>query len=173
MNRYELTEDKITLERILMLHPHLRDEVLMIYREILKAGIAVRFTSTLRTIEEQDRLYEMGRTRDGNKVTNARGGQSYHNYGLAVDFCLLLYGGRAVSWSRNVDYDFDGKKDWLEVVAIFKKHGWEWGGNWKKFKDYPHFQKTFNLKTPQLYKQVMQKNVVEGIYPVIDVNPFV
>jgi hypothetical protein len=26
-----------------------------------------------------------------------------------------------------------------EVIAIFKKHGWKWGGNWSSSKDYQHF----------------------------------
>jgi peptidoglycan L-alanyl-D-glutamate endopeptidase CwlK len=41
------------------------------------------------------------------------------------------------------DYDFDGTADWGEVVSIFKKYKWTWGGDFKgKFKDYPHFQKS-------------------------------
>jgi peptidoglycan L-alanyl-D-glutamate endopeptidase CwlK len=40
----------------------------------------------------------------------------------------------------------------MECVAIFKKYGWEWGGDWKKFKDAPHFQKTFGYTTTQLKK---------------------
>jgi len=41
-----------------------------------------------------------------------------------------------------MDSDKDGVADWLEIVAVFKKYGWEWGGNWR-FRDMPHFQKTF------------------------------
>jgi hypothetical protein len=78
--------DTITLARIELLHPKLRAEAKEIYIAIfnaLKGRAAVRFTHTLRTIAEQDALYAQGRTKPGKKVTNAKGGQSYHNFGLA------------------------------------------------------------------------------------------
>lgn len=151
--------DKLTLERIELLHPLLRDEAKQIYSEICTAltGRAMcRFAYTLRTFDEQAALYAKGRTqlfdKNGKRigiVTNAKAGQSYHNYGLAVDFCLVkdVNGDgnyETASWETNIDFDKDGKPDWMEVVAIFKNHGWEWGGDFKSIKDTPHFQKTFN-----------------------------
>ena len=46
-------------------------------------------------------------------------------------------------------YDKDGKKDWSEIVEVFKKAGWEWSGEWKTFKEYCHVQKAFghNVKS--------------------------
>ncbi|MDA4743657.1 M15 family metallopeptidase, partial [Enterobacter hormaechei] len=44
------------------------------------------------------------------------------------------------------DWDGDRIADWQECVKIFSHYGWEWGGNWKTFKDYPHFEKK-NLRT--------------------------
>ena len=29
----------------------------------------------------------------------------------------------------------------MEVVVIFKKNGWNWGGDWRTLKDMPHFDK--------------------------------
>lgn len=145
-------EDSITLKRIEKLHPRLRSEALGIYREILQRGIAVRFTDTLRTFEQQDALYAQGRTKPGRIVTNARAGQSFHNYGLAVDFCLLLDDGAKASWDRKADFNRNRQADWDEVVAVFAHFGWEWGGAWKRFKDYPHFQKTFGYSTARLLK---------------------
>lgn len=149
--------DKITLQRIELLHPDLRKEVKEMYQEICEAltGRAIcRFAYTLRTFAEQEVLYAQGRTRPGKIVTNAKGGQSYHNYGLAVDIVLLVDRDgngtfEAASWETNVDFDEDGKADWQEVVAIFKRYGWEWGGDWK-FSDKPHFQKTFGKSIKQL-----------------------
>ena len=43
----------------------------------------------------------------------------------------------------NIDFDKDGKADWMEVVKILKSNGWVWGGDWTSFKDKPHFEKTF------------------------------
>jgi len=127
-----------------MMHPKLRKEVEQIYDEICEAlnGRAMcRFAYTLRTFKEQDALYAQGRTVKGKIVTNAKGGLSMHNYGLALDIVLIMNDGSA-SWDIKGDFDGDRKSDWMEIVTIFKQYGWEWGGDWK-FTDYPHFQKSF------------------------------
>ena len=147
-----MNQDKITLERIKLLHPKLIYEAYDIYKEIcesLTGRSLCRFAYTLRTFAEQDQLFAKRP-----KVTNARGGQSYHNYGLAVDIVLLVDKDKngtfeTASWETNVDFDSDGKADWQEVVAIFKRYGWEWGGDWK-FVDTPHFQKTFGKSIKEL-----------------------
>jgi peptidoglycan L-alanyl-D-glutamate endopeptidase CwlK len=46
-------------------------------------GITIKIISSLRTYDEQNALYVQGRTAPGNKVTNARGGYSNHNFGIA------------------------------------------------------------------------------------------
>lgn len=143
--------DKVTLQRIELLHPKVRAEVGVIYGYIdcnLK-NITTRFTQTLRTIDEQNALYAQGRTKPGGIVTNARGGLSYHNYGLAIDFAFIVDG--KLSYNMKSDLDKDGKADWMEVVELFKQFGWEWGGEWKSLKDYPHFQKTFGHPVRDLF----------------------
>jgi peptidoglycan L-alanyl-D-glutamate endopeptidase CwlK len=65
------------------------------------------------------------------------------------------------------DYDKDGTSDWREVVEVFKMYGWQWGGDWKSFKDFPHFQKTFGYKTPQLKKLYIDKKVDKNNYVLI------
>ena len=143
-------KDAITLERIKLIHPKLRDEVMEIYDEISEAlsGSAMcRFSHTLRTFAEQNVLYAQGRTKPGSIVTNAKGGLSYHNYGMAIDIVLIANG--AASWDSAKDFDADGKADWMEVVAIFKQFGWEAGIDWK-FRDAPHFQKSLGYSVRQL-----------------------
>lgn len=145
-------KDAVTLERIQKLHPAVRAEVTEIYEKIcseITGRAYCRFTHTLRTIQEQDALYALGRTAPGKKVTWARGGQSYHNYGLAIDICLIV-DGRQASWDTGTDFDYDNISDWMEIVGIFKAWGWEWGGDWKNKPDRPHFQKTFNKSTQEL-----------------------
>lgn len=161
--------DNVTVARIALLHPLLRAEVEAIYKEICAAlnGRAIcRFTHTLRTFAEQDALFAQGRTAPGKRVTQARGGQSYHNYGLAIDIALLVdtdnNGSKeTASWQSRVDFDNDAVADWQEVVAIFKRYGWEWGGDWR-FKDEPHFQKTLNYSIAQLQALHQRKAFIKG-----------
>jgi peptidoglycan L-alanyl-D-glutamate endopeptidase CwlK len=149
-------KDSVTLRRIELLHPKLREEVKEIYDEISQAltKSVCRFSYTLRTFKEQDDLFAQGRTKPGRRVTNARSGLSYHNYGLALDIVLLIdkdgngtY--ETAVWDTKSDFDGDRKSDWMEVVTIFKQHGWSWGGDWK-FYDAPHFEKTFGYSVRQL-----------------------
>jgi len=114
----------------------------------MSKNIAVRVVQGLRTIAEQNALYAKGRTTPGPKVTNAKGGQSIHNYGLAVDFALLIDRDNngtfeELSWSMILDMDKDLKPDWQEVVEAFEGLGFSWGGKWRTFKDYPHCDMTF------------------------------
>lgn len=174
--------DKITLDRINLLHPAVRGEVQSIYtNEIIPAlsGKAIcRFAYTLRTFAEQDALYAQGRTKlfdaKGKRlgvVTKAKGGQSIHNYGLALDIVLLKDTNNdgsheTASWETNIDFDKDGKPDWMEVVNIFKSHGWEWGGDWK-FKDAPHFQKDFGFTWQALLAKHNAKQFIPGTQYVV------
>lgn len=113
-------------------------------------GVPIVITQGMRTIAEQNALYAQGRSKPGPIVTNAKGGTSYHNYGLAFDFALLLPDGATVSWDMNRDGDKDKIADWREVVEEAKGLGLEWGGDWTSFKDYSHLQMTFGLSISQL-----------------------
>jgi len=164
-------EDKLTLDRIKLMHPKVREEVEHIYRaQIVPAlsGRAIcRFAYTLRTFAEQDTLFAQGRTRlfDSNGrrlgiVTKAKGGQSIHNYGLALDIVLIL-DNKTASWETTVDFDKDGKADWMEVVNILKNNGWTWGGDWK-FKDAPHFEKPLGHTWRTLLAKHNAKDFIPG-----------
>ncbi|MCQ9635827.1 M15 family metallopeptidase [Chryseobacterium sp. WG23] len=136
--------DKPSENRIRNLHPLVRKEVTEIVKECdeaLTGRARVRITQGLRSFKDQDALYAQGRTKAGKKVTNAKAGQSIHNYGLAVDICLII-DGKVASWDTAKDWDNDGVADWYECVKIFARHGWSWGGNWKTFKDLPHFERS-------------------------------
>ncbi|MCD9022561.1 M15 family metallopeptidase [Cohnella sp. NL03-T5] len=114
-------------------------------------GIQVLITSDFRSSEEQDALYRKGRSDEGSIVTQVKGGQSYHNYGLAIDFALLTPKGKAI-WDMKYDGNGNGKSDWMEVVAIAKRLGFTWGGDWESFPDYPHLQMEFGYSIQELQR---------------------
>jgi peptidoglycan L-alanyl-D-glutamate endopeptidase CwlK len=124
-----------------------------------KRGINIRITQGLRTIAEQNALYAQGRTRaqlddvglsnvkakpNDPKVTNAIGGTSFHNFGVAIDFVLIASG-----YDMKADTNGNGKSDWMEVVEVAKDIGFAWGGDFKSFVDNPHFEMTFGLACSQ------------------------
>ena len=99
-------------------------------RVALAAGTEVRIISATRTYAEQNALFRQGRF--GNPppiVTNARGGQSWHNFGLAWDIGLF----------RNGTYLQDGTP-YVPLGPHGKVPGVAWGGDWSGFKDVPHYQ---------------------------------
>lgn len=128
-------------QRIRTLHPVVADKARELVRRAAAEGIRVLIAQGLRTIAEQNDLYAQGRTKHGIIVTHARGGESYHNYGLALDYCLLDEHGKAV-------WVVDAK--WRRVAEIGKTLGFKWGGDWSSFKDYPHLEYTFGLSIKDL-----------------------
>lgn len=156
--------DKVTLNRINKAHPKIREQLKEDYlhcnNRLLGKGVRLRFSWVYRSVDEQNILYNKKP-----KVTNAKGGQSIHNYGLAFDIVLLYdknLDGRfeEASWDMIRDGDFDGLPDWMEVIEFFKSKGYEWGGDWKSFKDYPHFQKTFGYNWRDLKGFIDNENTM-------------
>lgn len=99
---------------------------------VLKAaadGITIKVISGLRTYAEQEALYAKGRTKPGPRVTNARGGYSNHNFGIAFDIGVFN-GSQYVPESPR----------YKAVGVLGMELGLDWGGNWKTIKDEPHFQ---------------------------------
>jgi peptidoglycan L-alanyl-D-glutamate endopeptidase CwlK len=92
-------------------------------------GINIKVISGLRTYEEQNALYAQGRTAPGNIVTNARGGYSNHNFGIAFDIGVF----------EGAKYLGDSPK-YKAVGVLGMELGLEWGGNWKTIVDQPHYQ---------------------------------
>ena len=157
--------DKVSQDRIDQLHPSIRLDVSNLIEKIntkvLTGRAKVRIAQGLRTFAEQDALYAQGRTKPGKKVTNAKGGQSIHNYGLAVDIVLIL-DGKTASWDEKSDFDRDQQSDWVEVVTEFKRAGFSWGGDWRTFKDMPHFEKTSGLSLKQIQDKYKRKDFIRN-----------
>lgn len=112
------------------------------------AGVTVQIVQGFRTFAEQDALYAQGRTKPGKPVTNARGGQSLHNYGLAIDACVIKNG--KITWDE---------KEYRQFGEFAKTADLEWGGDWKTFKDLPHVQ----IKSLPSYKVILEVYKKEGL----------
>ncbi|MCL4123502.1 UNVERIFIED_CONTAM: hypothetical protein GTU68_010406 [Idotea baltica] len=102
-------------------------------------GVDYFLISGRRTYAEQNALYAKGRTKPGAKVTNARGGYSNHNFGDAGD-CGVFKNGRYLDGSSSKTERDLAMNIHRMVADVAKRHGLEWGGDWKTFKDFPHFE---------------------------------
>lgn len=143
--------DKISIDRLAQLHPYVREPFKNFIEEAEAAlNITLRIVQGLRTFKEQDDLYAQGRTKPGAKVTNAKGGQSYHNYGLAVD--LVEMKGTTPNWS------FDYRK----LLPYAQKYKLEWGGLWTGIVDKPHFQKIFGYSWKILLQRYTNKDFIKN-----------
>jgi len=89
-------------------------------------------------------LYAQGRTTPGKIVTRAKGGNSFHQYKVALDF-VPLRDGKAV-WGTTGE---DGKL-WQKAIDIAKSVGFESASEWKTFKELPHLQITLGLTLADL-----------------------
>lgn len=131
------------------LHPLVEEKSNQLIKEAKGNGIEIIITDGFRSNVKQDALYAQGRTEPGDIVTNVKGGNSYHNYGLAIDFALKV-SETEVIWDLTYDGNNNGNSDWLEVVDIAKELGFTWGGDWENFRDYPHLQYDFGLSIFEL-----------------------
>lgn len=107
-------------------------------------GIDLLVTSTYRDHESQQALYDQGRTKPGKKVTNAKPGQSWHNWRCAVDV-VPLRNGKPV-WNTSGE----DAKLWARIGELGEQAGLEWAGRWKTFKEMAHFQYTGGLTLADL-----------------------
>lgn len=106
------------------------------------AGIDLLVTSTYRDNASQDALYAQGRTAPGKIVTNAKAGQSWHNYRCAIDVVPIVNGKPCWDTKHPV---------WQQIGALGKQAGLEWAGDWRgKLKEMAHFQWTGGLTMAQL-----------------------
>ncbi len=121
--------DQRSEARIATLLPEVQPLARALVQKAAQHGIRIRVISGTRSYAEQDALYAQGRTAPGARVTNARGGHSNHNFGIAFDVGVFegnQYRGESVKYKA--------------VGALGMELGLEWGGNWKSLVDEPHFQ---------------------------------
>ncbi|HRO42378.1 MAG TPA: M15 family metallopeptidase [Flavipsychrobacter sp.] len=114
----------------------LAPKVQTLARQFLKlcqdAKLDVRIISGTRTYAEQEALFRKGRYGNTEKrVTNARGGQSNHNFGIAWDIGVFQ-GGKYLTTL----------KPYKDIATLVMPHfpNLAWGGHWISFPDYPHYE---------------------------------
>ncbi len=146
-----IDEDAVSLQRIELLHPAIIQDVKDSLFILSERNIKIRIVQGFRSFADQDKIYAQGRTLTGAIVSNAKGGESYHNYGLAIDFCIVHEDG-SISWDMN-EQDANHIAIWKQVTDLFGMKGFAWGGVWK-FKDNPHLEKTFGFTFIQLQQKI-------------------
>lgn len=129
----------INSRKIEDLHPTVKRGAIELLKRCSKLGLNVIITQTLRDVEYQNFLYAKGRTSGGKIVTNAKGGSSYHNYGLAFDICKNVGG-----------HEYDDLKFFESVGKVWEEMGGTWGGNFKSIPDKPHFEFSGGMKLDNL-----------------------
>lgn len=157
--------DKHSLIQIKTLHPYIQNEVFkaveFINKNILTSKTKVRIEEGFRSFERQSFIFAKGRAAAGKIVTNADAGFSFHNYGLAFDICLITDEVK-LNWENTKDFDGDKTADWEEVVKYFKSLEYTWGGDFKSFKDLPHFEKAGLNKIQDLQLKHKNKDFIQG-----------
>lgn len=134
--------------RIKQLYPKFGNLVRIFLEECRSAKLVGGIFMGYRSYDEQNKLYAQGRTIPGKIITNAKGGQSYHNFGLAIDYVFIDKRG----WTWTGDYN--------KVGQIAKDCGLEWGGSWTAFPDVPHIQKSYGEGTnPKKLDLIYRENI--------------
>jgi peptidoglycan L-alanyl-D-glutamate endopeptidase CwlK len=123
--------DERSAKNIATLKPEVRPLAEKLIETAVAQGITAKVISGYRSYAEQDALYAQGRSKPGQIVTKARGGYSWHNFGLAFDIGIFSADGKKY-YGESPSYAVVGK--------IGESLGLEWGGSWKGFVDEPHFQ---------------------------------
>ena len=142
------TFDARTEANLKTLRPAAQEKAREFVSACFAAGITLKVISGTRSYEEQNALYEQGRTKPGNIVTKARGGYSWHNFGIAWDVGIFD-GGRYLEESPL----------YAKAGVIGEKLGLEWGGRWK-FSDEPHFQLKLGLTLAECRERVAKGRAI-------------
>jgi len=140
--------DYITEQRIKKLHPLFQPKVRAYLSDAKRQGLNLRITDGLRTWPEQAALYAKGRTASGSIVTNAKPGQSAHNYGLAIDVIEI-----------GKDYK---TSNWAKIGKIGQAHGFKWGGTFVSINDSPHLEDLYGYTVFDLQKKYNNGDLVNG-----------
>lgn len=147
-----MTLKEINSQKISTLHPSIRDCAWNLINHVKhELSVDLIVTYAYRSFEEQDLIYQKGRTIIGEIVSYAKSGESYHNYGLAFDVRPNI------SYEEMANFNL-----WKHIGAIGKKIGFEWGGDFSVLDDRRHFQKRFGLDYRTMHCLVKENKMTNG-----------
>jgi len=143
--------------KINQLYPSMREDAKCFLCEA--ADLNAFIFSGLRTYEEQTKLYSQGRTTTGDIVTNARPGQSWHNFGIAMD---VVFKNSVGEWT------WDDKEMWDELGKLGEKHRFHWGGRFRGFVDLPHFDRNYGFSLEELNEIYSEHEQLSDVWTAIN-----
>jgi peptidoglycan L-alanyl-D-glutamate endopeptidase CwlK len=149
------------LADINLLHPLMRGKVVSTVLKCRDIGLPIGIYCTIRSFKAQDTLFSLGRDLNGivadksKVVSNARGGFSFHQYGLATD---IVFKDSKGNWTWDIPFS-----EWQKMGEIGKGFGLEWGGDWK-FQDLPHFQYTKGLASIHTALELYNKGGLDSVW---------
>lgn len=115
--------------------------------------------SSFRSLEEQLKLYNKGRTQESRArgeaiVTRARPGDSPHNWGCATDWAEFR--------PEFVSQEIWNKADWKVFGQAVESVGLEWGGSWLNFMDKPHAELKINCRWAKIGQIYRDQGIIEA-----------
>lgn len=167
------------MTRLDTVHPIVKQRFELLQKKAQdSSGIHIVPTQGLRTEAYQHALWCRGRfmldvvnaankaagiplvsAKDNNIVTWAKSASvSFHGYGLAVDFGIMLPDSKILTWEDKADTDKNGLVDWDEVGEMAEMFGFEWGGNFSN-PDRPHLQ----LRMGWTIKNLIKEGIPAGV----------
>jgi len=153
--------DQPSIERLALIYPDIRVRIIRVYNDICNHyGLQMKCTQGLRSFAEQDALFAQGRTAPGEIVTDARGGESMHNYGCGLDSAFM---GPDPYLKDNKNQKFF----WNEYGRFCKLHGLFWGGDFFHNPDRPHAQLTYGQSLGDL-KALYQHGGIPAVWAKFD-----
>lgn len=147
--------DSISETRLALVHPELSRRVHLLAAAI--PAITLRVTAGIRTVQQQDALWQIGRDVQGKKigitVTDAKGTQSNHVLGFAVDLVVMVAG--QPDWKS---------QPWIALAPQFSlRSGAEWG-------DSPHLELIEVPAKPEgLTQQTYVAAGVKGVWGEVEI----
>ncbi len=131
-------------------------------------GLTLRITEGVRTFAQQWAVWGQGRVKNKSGVwtitdirkivTFSRPGESYHQYGLAID---VAFSGTDPYLEKLTKQQSD--IIWLDYGRICRDNHLVWGGDWKKRIDRPHCELTYGLSVHEL-QSIYELSGFKGVF---------